>query len=184
MNGNNITGALSRFGKKTLMATGAITCALLIGAGAFAHGKGDRFEGRVNRVAEELQLNDEQRKALHAVAADLQQKRRTLREEAREKIRGIVLSEQMSRGDALQILRMRREGRELFEEYAAERFVAFHATLNNEQREKAAMMLEQAAGKRGWRHLGKKRRTHGWKFWRHHDDDDDDHHDRRDRDDD
>ena len=156
--------------KKTAVIFGVLTLigALAIGA-AFAdhrHHRGDRM---VERIAEQLSLEDAQKSRLQTIVMEVEQKREELREESAATMRAIITKETMSREEALQLLQLREHARETMRGFMAERFAAFHAVLSPEQRVKMADIAPKMLSR-----MGDKKRQHGkcqrgkrrwWKWW-------------------
>lgn len=182
------------FAKKPAAIFGALALAGVLAAGAFSaaafagHRHGDRSEQMAERIAERLSLDDAQEERLEDMLKDAKKKRKALRREAKEKIRAVILQDSPAKKDVMEILDMRRAKREEMRAYLAEQFIAFHATLDKDQREELAdiapRMIEKMSGKRGRgkNKRGYGRRGHDERGGRHHDRGER-HHDRDDRDD-
>lgn len=132
------------------------------------HSHSKHSERFVEHVAEKLSLNSSQEDQLKMILQKTKDKKQQLRGDAQLQIREIVLRDEISKEDALKILRLRKEKRDDMREFLAEQLVEFHAQLDSEQREKFAQAAPKILSKMDGRRRGHKRD-------RHHDDDDDRH---------
>ena len=167
---------------KTKKITAAVAAALLLlgvstaAIAASDNGKGNRQTHMIEKISKELSLNAAQKTQLVAITEEVRAQRKQQRKLAKEKMRNLLVQENINKNDILQIMQIRKEGRAQVQEIVAEKFAAFHATLNKAQRQKIAdftprIFAVSDGGRRGWH---KRHRKHGWET--NHDDDHDDNH--------
>ena len=147
---------------------GAAALAGVLAASGFSAAAGHKHRSGhfVERVSEKLSLTAEQEKRLAEIAEAGAEKRKTLRKNAEEQIRSAVRQESLSKEDALRLFEIRSEKRGEMKQFAAEQFAAFHATLDDGQREKLAEIaprfLKMLGGERRGKRGNKKHRRHRW----------------------
>ena len=150
-----------------LAIVGAITV-LTVGGIAIAGHKHDEHERAKHfakhmseDIADNLELNDSQEDKLHDMLKEVADKRHSLRESAKNDIRTMVLQDSMSQEDAMRLLEMRKTRRAEMHEFIAAQIVAFHAELDDDQKEELAEIAPRWLAKHGRKHGGKHRRGHG-----------------------
>ena len=153
-----------------LAIVGAITV-LTVGGIAIAGHKHDKDDKRERaehfaehmseHIADKLDLNDSQEDKLHDMLKGVAEKRHSLRESAKNDIRTMVLQDSMSQEDAMRLLEMRKTRRAEMHEFIAAQMVAFHAGLDDDQKEELAEIAPRWLAKHGRKHGGKHRRGHG-----------------------
>ncbi|MGU9952013.1 MAG: Spy/CpxP family protein refolding chaperone [Gammaproteobacteria bacterium WSBS_2016_MAG_OTU1] len=170
-----------------IIAVIAVSGGLIAAVGA-GHRHNDRYERIADHVADKLSFNDEQEEKLEDILEAVGEKRKQLRDGAKEEINNILTQDKISKENAMKIMRLRKTQKEAMHDYIAEQLVEFHAMLTPKQRKRfaklAPRMLKSLLGDKK-RH-GKKgyRDSHDGKHHDEHDDDDDDeHHDEHDDDD-
>ena len=140
--------------------------------------------GGVSRLADALDLNDEQREKTRAIMNSVREFHRGHRDGARDEIAAVFTKESLSPAEAKDLLNLRERRREEGRAFMGAKLSEFHGILTPAQRERAvALMAERRGG--FFRGFGrdKHRRHHGHGRGHGHwdwDDDDNDHHRGRD----
>ena len=151
--------ALAIVGAITVLTVGGIAIA---GHKHDEHERAEHFaEHMSEHIADKLDLNDSQEDKLHDMLKGVADKRHSLRESAKNDIRTMVLQDSMSQEDAMRLLEMRKTRRAEMHEFIAAQIVAFHAELDDDQKEELAEIAPRWLAKHGRKHGGKHRRGHG-----------------------
>ncbi len=146
--------------KRNLLLITVSSLFLVTGFTACRHGhhRGgfDEFdiEAATNRIASRLDLSESQKTDLNAIATEIAAKAKEMhadRETRHQELADLVRQETISRDVADRMITDKLANMQEFADFAADRLVAFHATLTPEQREKVAEHIEEhAAAKRGF----------------------------------
>ena len=130
------------------MVTGVVACKY------GHHSRGfDEFdlEAAVNRIASRLDLDESQKADLKKITTEIAAKAKEMHgdQEAHHKeLADLVRQETISRDTVDQMVADKMEKMQLMADFAADRLIAFHATLTPEQREKIAKHIEERSADR------------------------------------
>jgi protein CpxP len=130
------------------MTTGFVACKHGHHSGGF-----DKFdlEAAVNRIASRLDLDESQKADLEKITTEIAAKAKEMhgdRETHHMEMADLVRQETISRDTVDQMVADKIEKMQLMADFAADRLIAFHATLTPEQREKIAKHIEEKSANR------------------------------------
>ena len=134
-----------------LLATGFTACRHGHHRGGF-----DEFdiEAATNRIASRLELDETQKADLKTIAAEFAAKAKEMRADRQarhQELAELVRQDAINRADVDQRIADRLANMKELADFAADRLIAFHATLTPEQREKVATRIEEhGEGRCGW----------------------------------
>ena len=109
------------------------------------------LEAAVNRIASRLDLDESQKADLKKITTEIAAKAKEMHgdQEAHHKeLADLVRQETISRDTVDQMVADKMEKMQLMADFAADRLIAFHATLTPEQREKIAKHIEEKSANR------------------------------------
>jgi len=104
------------------------------------------IEAVTNRIAARLDLNDTQKADLKVLTTEIAGKVKEMhadREKRHQEVADLVRQETISRDTVDQMIAERMENMQELASFATDRLLKFHATLNDEQREKNAFFIEE-----------------------------------------
>jgi periplasmic protein CpxP/Spy len=146
--------------KKRIVLIGTLFSVLFVsGLAACKHGSHfngfDEFEQQavVNRVASRLDLNDSQKVQLQDIVGEMAARVKALhadRQARHQELADLVRQETVSRETVDRMIAEKFDRMKELADLAADRLIAFHATLTPEQREKLAAHIEDLAAGRTW----------------------------------
>jgi Spy/CpxP family protein refolding chaperone len=131
-----------------VMATGFAACKHGHHAGGF-----DKFdlEAAVKRIASRLDLDESQKADLEKITAEIAAKAKEMhgdREAHHKELADLVRQQAISRDTVDRLVAGKMEKMQKMADFAADRLIAFHATLTDEQREKIAEHIEEKSENR------------------------------------
>jgi Spy/CpxP family protein refolding chaperone len=145
--------------KRNVLIITLSTLFLVTGFAACRHGyhRGgfDEFdlEAATNRIASRLALDESQKADLKVITTEIVAKAKEMRadgQERQQELADLVRQETISRDTVNQRVTERLQKMKELADFAADRLIAFHATLTAEQREKVAEHIEEHASNRRW----------------------------------
>jgi periplasmic protein CpxP/Spy len=146
--------------KKPIILISTLFSVLLVsGLAACKHGGHfngfDEFDQQavVSRVASRLDLNDSQKAQLQDIVGEIAARAKALhadRQARHQELADLVRQETVSRETVDRMIAEKFDRMKELADLAAERLVAFHATLTPEQREKLAAHIEEHAAGHTW----------------------------------
>ena len=111
------------------------------------------LEAAVNRIASRLDLDESQKSDLKTITDEIAAKAKEMRADGQERhqeLADLVRQETISRDTVNQRVTEKLQKMKELADFAADRLIAFHATLTAEQREKVAEHIEEHASNRRW----------------------------------
>ena len=142
--------------KRNILITSLFSLFLLAGLGACRHGHHGGFDefdlkAATDRIASRLDLTNSQKIDLEEIISDVTARAGEMhadREARHQELADLVRQETISRETVDQKVSEKFNRMKDLVDYAADRLIAFHATLTPEQREKVAEHIENHAEKR------------------------------------
>ena len=147
--------------KRNLLFITVSSLFLVTGFTACRHGHHRGFdefdiEAATNRIASRLDLSETQKDELKAITTEIAAKAKQMhadRQTRHQELADLVRQDAINRADVDQKIADKLAKIKEMADFAADRLVAFHATLTPEQREKVAVHIEEhASGRRGFFH--------------------------------
>jgi protein CpxP len=146
--------------KKHIVLIAALFSVMLVsGLAACKHGRHsngfDEFDQQavVNRVASHLDLSESQKAEFQDIVAEFAAKAKAMhadRQAHHQELADLVRQETVSRETVDRMVAEKFDRMKELADLAADRLIAFHATLTPEQREKLAAHIEAHAADRAW----------------------------------
>ena len=142
--------------KRNILLLTLSSLVLVTGLGACKHGHHRGFdefdlEAATNRIASRLDLDETQKADLKVIAAEIAAKAKEMhtdRETRHRELAALVRQDTISRDTVERMVADKFQKMQELADFAADRLIAFHATLTAEQREKVAERIEEHASHR------------------------------------
>ena len=142
--------------KRNLLFITVSSLFLVTGFTACRHGHHRGFdefdiEAATNRIASRLDLSESQKAELKAITTEIAAKAKEMhtdRQTRHQQLADLVRQDAINRADVDQKIADKLADMKELADFAADRLIAFHATLTPEQREKVAARIEEHASKR------------------------------------
>lgn len=133
--------------KKALLFTGILALATGFACHKRKHkSPSERAEWLVQRIEKKLSLDESQSKKLNEIKDELLAKHKSQAARMQDDLKTFaqkIRAESISKNEISPIVDARRKQREAFESFLLDKVLEFHKILKPEQREKAAVMVEE-----------------------------------------